>query len=107
MTQLVSFENPTVDWTTRTDTNSASYHKDLVFTANGEAGFRVFRILEELRRLVPPDNFAELVGFVPFDETLQPSGDYWSANHVEFEEDVLVVASGLGGVNFYTLTLVN
>jgi len=107
MTQLVSFENPTVDWTTETDTNSASYHKDLVFTANGEAGFRVFRVLEELNRDVPPDNFAELVGFVPFDETRQSSGDYWSANHVEFKKDVLVVASGLGGVNFYTLTLVN
>jgi hypothetical protein len=104
VTRLVSFENPTVEWSTDTDTNSVSYSGKLVFTANGEAGFRVFRVTEDLKKDDPPANFAQRVGFVPFDGTLQPSGDYWSANHVEYEDGLLVVASGLGGVNFYTLT---
>jgi hypothetical protein len=102
--RIFQVANPTVEWTTETDTNSVSYSDDLVFTANGEAGFRVFRITGDLRQDVAPSELGEKVGFVPFDETLQPSGDYWSANHVEYRDQLLVVASGLGGVNFYGLS---
>lgn len=91
-------------WSSRTATNSASHHKDLVFTANGEAGFRVFQTTEALKRDNPPaSDWLSLIGFVPFDETLQDSGDYWSANHVEFSNDTLFVAAGLGGVVVYAL----
>jgi hypothetical protein len=96
--------NPTVGWSTRTATNSASYSGDLVFTANGEAGFRVFEATEKLRRDIPPgSDWLDLIGFVPFDETLQESGDYYSANHIEFRDDSLFVAAGLGGVLVYQL----
>lgn len=108
--------NPTgLDWTTRVDTNSASYSNDLVFTANGEAGFRVFSVSERLDKDEKVTGFLDKVGFVPFDLT-DPDGDgtYWSANHVEYRQvsnrsgvssGILAVASGVGGVNFYYLIL--
>lgn len=101
---IFSIQNPEVGWSARAATNSASYSGDLVFTANGEAGFRVFQTTAALKRDNPPgSDWLSLIGFVPFDETLQPSGDYWSANHVEFSNDTLFVAAGLGGVVVYAL----
>ena len=106
--------NPTgLDWTTKTDTNSASYSDDLLITANGEAGFRVFRVTESLDGAELVSNFAQKVGFVPFDETDPDSdGIFWSANHVEYRkigsssaEGFLAVASGVGGVNLYHLQI--
>jgi len=111
---LFTIENPSgFDWTDKTDTNSASYNNDLIFTANGEAGFRVFNVAEPLQKDNPVPNFAQLLGFVPFDET-DPDGDgiFWSANHIEYRTvetrrsgsgGFLVVASGVGRVNFYYL----
>ena len=111
---LFTIENPSgFDWTDKTDTNSASYNNDLIFTANGEAGIRVFNVAEPLQKDNPVPNFAQLLGFVPFDET-DPDGDgiFWSANHIEYRTvetrrsgsgGFLVVASGVGGVNFYYL----
>jgi hypothetical protein len=108
VTTLFEIENPEVAWSTKTTTNSASYSGDLVFTANGEAGFRVFRVLEDLKRDQQPAEFGELIGFVPFDEFgTDDEGNYWSANHIEYRDEVLIVASGTGGVNFYTLTRIN
>ncbi len=105
VTTVFEIENPSVDWSSLTSTNSASYSGDLVFTANGEAGFRVFRVLENLKKDRQPDNFGELVGFVPFDETdIAIAGEFWSANHIEYRDEVLIVASGRGGVNIYSLT---
>lgn len=120
---IFSIGNPTVGWSTKTATNSASYAGSLIFTANGEAGFRVFRLNPDERTRLrdagreprgrgrPLD--AQLVGFVPFDGTdSDGDGVYWSANHIEFVYDqssrkgTLVVASGSGGVNFYTITAV-
>lgn len=111
---LYTIENPSVLWSDRTDTNSATYAGRLVFTANGEAGFRVFRTFTRLSQRLTgwtdaEDPFTHL-GFVPFDQTEDANGDFWSANHIEFFQNesngdgVLVVASGLGGVNFYTVT---
>jgi hypothetical protein len=112
---LYTIANPSVEWSERTDTNSASYNDDLIFTANGEAGFRVFLVTGELRRDTPPgEGFTTLVGFIPFDETgPDENGNFWSANHVEYQEirgrrqnsvGYLAVASGTGGVNLYYLT---
>jgi hypothetical protein len=110
---LFTIENPTgLDWTTKTDTNSASYSGSIIVTANGEAGIRVFRVTQQLQRDQPVADFAELVGFIPFDETdPDEDGVYWSANHVEYREvqggrrssqgNFLAVASGVGGVNLY------
>jgi len=108
---VYTIENPTgLDWTDKTDTNSASYNEDLIVTANGEAGFRIFRVVDDLDKEDKVENFTEAVGFVPFDET-DPDGDgvYWSANHVEYRTvsdtaGFLAVASGTGGVNLYYLT---
>lgn len=96
-------ENPEVAWSTETATNSVTYSGDLVFTANGEAGFRVFKVTEFLLGDRPGDDWLRKIGFVPFNETLQPSGDYWSANHVEYRDESLFVASGLGGVAVYRI----
>lgn len=111
---VYTITNPTgLSWTTETDTNSVSYQDDLIFTANGEAGFRVFRVTANLDGDEVVTNFTEKIGFVPFDET-DPDGDgiFWSANHVEYKSIVstgsvrsgfLGVASGVGGVNMYYL----
>ncbi len=81
----------------KTNTNSVSADGNLLFTANGNYGFRIFRIKN--------GNFSEteLVGFVPFDE-LKAGEEYYSANHVTFRGNTLFVASGVGGVNVYTFT---
>ena len=100
---VYSIDNPLVGWTDETDTNSVTFSGDLVFTANGEAGFRVFRA-ERLSFFSRPEpGWMEQIGFVSFDGTQQPSGDFWSANHVEYRDETLFVASGLGGVNIYSL----
>lgn len=113
-TPLHSEPNPTgIEWTSEqnTATNSASYSGDLLFTSNGEAGFRVFEIDGSFSPSDSPS--ITLKGFVPFDET-DDDGDgiFWSANHVEYRVNrdlgplsvgYLAVASGVGGVNFYYL----
>jgi hypothetical protein len=108
---LFSIANPTVDWSDLTSTNSASYADDMIFTANGEAGFRAFLVSGHLHRDTPPaDGFTTLIGFVPFDETgPDANGHYWSANQVEYQSirkgaiGYLAVACGVGGVNLYLL----
>ena len=78
----------------RADCNSASADGNLLFTANGNYGFRIFRIT---------GNFSSVtrVGYVSFTE-LTAGDEYYSANHIIFKGNVLFVASGVRGVNIYT-----
>ena len=110
---IFTIANPTVEWSQLTSTNSASYSDDMIFTANGEAGFRAFLVTGRLQRDNPPgDGFTTLIGFVPFDRTgPDANGHYWSANQVEYRSvrgkgavGLLAVACGVGGVNLYLLT---
>ena len=93
-------DNPTAPWTTKTPTNSVSFSGNLIFTANGEYGFRVMRLLNLDGK---QQTFGYVVGFVPFDEFQDSEGNYWSANHVEYKKNTLFVASGTGGVNVYRI----
>ncbi len=79
-----------------TNCNSVSADGNLLFTANGNFGFQVYRSTN--------GSFSDLerVGFVPFDQ-LQSGDDYYSANHISFRGNHLFVASGVGGVNIYTI----
>jgi hypothetical protein len=94
---LFSIANPAITAPLLSTTNSVSADANLLFTANGNYGFRVFRIRNS--------NFSqtELVGYYPF-ETMHKNGIPYSANHIEFKSNYLFVASGVGGVNIYYLS---
>lgn len=92
-------ENPTASYTTKTNTNSVSTDSNYIFSANGEYGFRVLRVLNMGGKNAA---FAEMVGFFPF-EGLSEGGLPYSANHIEYKANHLFVASGVGGVNIYYL----
>lgn len=79
------------------NTNSVSTDGNLVFTANGEYGFRVFR---------PNNNKFQELALIGFHRSEIQSGnleDKYSANHVEMKAGHLFVASGAYGVFVYTL----
>lgn len=78
-------------------TNSVSSDGDLIFSANGEWGFRVFD--------VPGNDFdqTQLAGYYPFEGMTNDAGQNYSANHVEYKSNHLFVASGSGGVQVFTL----
>ncbi|MFA6618622.1 MAG: hypothetical protein WCT23_06110 [Candidatus Neomarinimicrobiota bacterium] len=78
-------------------TNSVSSDDDLIFSANGEWGFRVFSVSGK--------KFDEtnLVGYYPYDDTINNSGQKYSANHVEYKSKQLFVACGVGGVEVFYL----
>jgi hypothetical protein len=78
-----------------TNTNSVSTDGNLLFTANGNFGFRVFELKNG------DFSNAALIGCAPF-EQLKVGNDHYSANHVAFKGNHLFVASGVGGVNIYT-----
>jgi hypothetical protein len=91
---LADFPNPVPDDPElQTFTNSASSDGDLIFTANGEYGFRVYkpdRLLTE----------ASLIGFHDFsEENLDVTA---SANHVEYKSGLLFCAAGSAGVLIYS-----
>jgi hypothetical protein len=93
---LFSAANPLATLPLLPNTNSVSSDANLLFTANGNYGFRVFRIKSA--------DFAQthLVGYYPFSGLVE-AGENYSANHVEFKANYLFVASGVGGVNVYYL----
>ena len=95
-TVLFQKDNPSVISTLKPNTNSVSSDANLLFTANGNYGFRVFKI--------EGANFAntKLIGYVPF-EGLTTDGINYSANHVEYKANYLFVASGVGGINVYVI----
>ena len=78
-------------------TNSVSSDSDLIFSANGEWGFRVFTVQSK--------KFDEtaFAGYYPFEGLTDNSGQNYSANHVEYKSKHLFVASGVGGVQIFTL----
>lgn len=81
------------------NTNSVSTDGNIIFTANGQFGFRVFRPKSK-------NDFAdpELLGYYhPGVEAGLPLEEQYSANHVEFRAGHLFVASGARGVFVYTL----
>jgi hypothetical protein len=97
-------DNPSASWTTAVATNSVSSDGDLIFTANGEYGFRVLKF-EYGHWWGDPD--VEIVGFYPFDDQ-QIGSQYFSANHVEAKRNSrnstsLFVAGGVGGVLIFNL----
>jgi hypothetical protein len=81
-------------------TNGVSTDEDLAFVANGEYGFRVVQIKD---RTQTDANFGAVAGF---HQMKGPSydGKSYSANLIRYKAGTLFVASGLGGVNMYTLT---
>jgi len=78
-------------------TNSVSSDGSLIFSANGEWGFRVFSVSGK------QFNGATLAGYYPFEGVTDSLGQNYSANHVEYKSNNLFVASGAGGVQVFTL----
>jgi len=76
-------------------TNSVSFDGDLIFSANGEHGLRVFRYT--------PPGAASLVGYYPYDGLRDGTGQRFSANQVAYRNAYLFVASGVGGVQVFQL----
>ena len=83
----------------KTNTNSVTTDSKYIFSANGEYGFRVLRVLDMGKK---NELFAEIIGYFPF-EGLEEGGVPYSANHIDFKSNHLFVASGVGGVNIYHL----
>ncbi|MBN2531450.1 MAG: hypothetical protein JXB88_01090 [Spirochaetales bacterium] len=92
---LFTFNNP--DGDSLHVTNSISYDDNLIFSANGEYGFRVLNY-------TPPATEASVVGFYSFDGLTDKEGQNYSANHIAYKSRYLFVASGAGGVSIYQLT---
>ena len=73
-------------------TNAVSVDKDLLFISNGEAGVYVAQGAEEFKDTAcNAQQQITMLGQLQFD-------DLQSVNHVEFENDYLIIAAGLGGV---------
>jgi len=77
-------------------TNSVSSDKELIFTANGEYGFRVLYNEDEDFENV------SVAGYFPFNDPELDDLNY-SANHIEYKSDHLFVACGVGGVQIFYL----
>lgn len=95
---VYNLDNPTSTLTNLTNTNSATYDANYIFLANGEYGFRVLKVKNNLQGL--DDAFAEVKGYFPY-ENLTEGAQKYSANHIEFKSNHLFVASGIGGVLIY------
>jgi hypothetical protein len=82
----------------RADTNSVSYYDKLVFSANGNYGFRIFKN----NGSVKAPNFG-IVGYHNMQQSFYKiSGDLqYSANDIAYRNNVLFVASGQYGVCVY------
>ena len=77
--------------TNLTVTNMASAYKRTLFTADGEGGLRVATSAENFNKNACQLDSLRMVGSVIF-------GDGQSVNHVLYRQDMLFVASGLGGL---------
>ena len=97
---VFELQNPAVSYTTKTNTNSVTTDSAYIFSANGEYGFRVLRVLNMSGK---DSTFAEIVGYYPFEGLKAADGKPYSANHIDFKANHLFVASGAGGVNIYYL----
>jgi hypothetical protein len=97
---VFQLENPVADYTDKTNTNSVTTDANYIFSANGEYGFRVLRVLDNMNGKNAA--FAEVIGYFPF-EGLTVGDEPYSANHIDFKSNHLFVASGVGGVNIYLL----
>jgi hypothetical protein len=78
-------------------TNSVSSDSDLIFSANGEWGFRVFSVQNK------QFNATTVAGYYPFEGLTDAEDKNYSANHVEYKSGHLFVAAGVGGVQIFTL----
>lgn len=92
---LFTFDNPDDD--PLHVTNSISYDENLIFSANGEYGFRVLDYS-------PPGTSAEIWGFYSYSGLTDSEGQNYSANHIAYKGRNLFVASGAGGVLVYQLS---
>jgi hypothetical protein len=81
-------------------TNSVSFDNKLAFVANGEYGVRLIDIKDVSKSA---SGFGEVLGFIDFEGLEDESGQNYSANHVAYKSNYLFVASGVGGVNIYTV----
>ncbi len=84
----------------KTVTNSVTADKRLVFMADGEAGVYVAATESNLNSNSCSLDEFRMVGKFRI-------GDGISANHVEYNNDVLFVASGLGGLKILTVDMNN
>jgi hypothetical protein len=74
-----------------------SSDSDLIFSANGEWGFRVFSVQNK------QFNATTVAGYYPFEGLTDAEDKNYSANHVEYKSGHLFVAAGVGGVQIFTL----
>ncbi len=81
-------------------TNSVSSDGNLLFTANGEYGFRVL----DVDGNKTDSNFATVAGYYPYNGVTNSNGVNYSANHVVYKSGNLLVASGVGGVQIFNLS---
>ncbi len=76
------------------DTNGVTFDSDLVFSANGNYGFRVFRTTPGGTPVASIVGYHDMRGSTYHDV-------HYSANDIAYRQDVLFVATGAGGVNIY------
>jgi hypothetical protein len=98
LTSVFSLANP--DSNPKHVTNSVSYSNKLAFIANGEYGVRLVEVKDATKT---SSNFGEILGFIDYEGLTDSSSQNYSANHVAYKENHLFVASGVGGVNIYTV----
>ena len=97
LTSRFSAANPlTGDPLLLADTNGINYDSLVVFSANGNYGFRVFQ--------TDPGKtpFAAVIGYHDMRGSTY-GGVHYSANDVAYRKGFLFVATGAGGVNVYTV----
>ncbi len=97
-TEDVIFTYPNPDAEENHVTNSITFQDDLIFSANGEYGFRVLRY-------TPGAASASIVGYYGFNGLTDRYGQNYSANHIKYRNKYLFVAAGSGGVCAYQLAL--
>lgn len=95
---LFSLPNPTND--VNSATNGVSTDGDLAFLANGEYGFRVVAIKDRTQK---NEKFGALAGYHQLKGAAY-DGKSYSANFLRYKSEYLFVATGLGGVNLYSVT---
>jgi hypothetical protein len=93
--EIFTYSNPDTD--PLHVTNSISYNDNLIFSANGEYGFRILDY-------TPPETSASIAGFYSYSGLTDSTGQNYSANHIAFKNKFFCVASGAGGVLIYDLT---
>ena len=96
----IEIKNETPDDNPLHVTNSVSSDGNLLFTANGEYGFRVL----DVDGNKTDSNFATVAGYYPYNGVTNSNGVNYSANHVVYKSGNLLVASGVGGVQIFNLS---